>query len=447
MTTVGDAPPTLVERLRSANPLPEGALAVGVGLVISGVSTYGFLGVAHRQLSAADYSSLVVLWTAMFAIGNGIMQPLEQEVARAVSDRRARGLGPAPVIRRAATVGFAFMCTVAFVALLTHGVVVDQWFDGRGVLSAALVAGLFGFWAGHLARGVLSSHHRFGAYARFFTADGISRLVMVGLLAVAGTRSVGPYGIALALSAFIGVAAALAGERGLLEPGPEAPWAEVTPKLGWLLLGTIMLSLVVQAGTIAVDMLAPEGDAGAAGQFANGLTTARIPLFLFQAVLASLLPKLSRLAGVGDLRQFTATLKRLIILILSVGVFTTIAAALLGPTVIDRIYGGRTDLSSRDLGMLAAAFILIMATICLDQALIALKGHHRMALGWLVAFTTFVVVVLFGSDLYLRVELGLLAAAAVAFGWMVVCLLELLRHHTALVPVDTAEALAELPAP
>jgi O-antigen/teichoic acid export membrane protein len=445
MTAGGQRPPSLRQRARDQNPLPEGALAVAVGLMVSGVSTYAFLGLAHRKLSSADYSALVVLWTAMFAIGNGIMQPLEQEVARAVSDRRARGIGPAPVIRRAAAIGFAFMCAVALAAVLTHEVLIDKWFDGRTVLSASLIVGLFGFCASHLTRGVLSSHHRFGAYARFFTVDGLTRVVLVGLLFGVGTTAVGPYGIAMAVSAFVGVAAALAGQRGLMEPGPEAPWAEVTPRLGWLLLGTCMLSLVVQAGTIAVEMLAPADQAGAAGQFANGLTTARIPLFLFQAVLASLLPKLSRLAGTGALDEFVSTLRRLVGLILTVGILTTLVAATTGTAAINRIYGGATDLTGRDLAMLSGAFILIMATVCLDQALIALNGHSRMALGWLAAFATFVVVTALGSDLYVRVEAGLVAAAGVAFVWMSAFLMERLRHHTVLVAVDEAEALAEIP--
>jgi O-antigen/teichoic acid export membrane protein len=442
--------PSLLARARAINPLPEGAVSVAVGLVVSGCSTYFFLGIAHRQLNGADYSALVVLWTAMFAIGNGIMQPLEQEVARAVSDRRARGLGPAPVIRRAATAGLGFMGIVTVAALLLHNLIIDPWFDGRIALSVALIIGLFSFCAAHLARGVLSSHRRFRAYARFFMVDGLSRVVMVAALFTAGITAVGFYGMAMALSAFVGVGLALAGQHGLMEPGPEAPWSEITPKLGWLLLGTGMLSLVVQGGTIAVEMLAPPEQAGAAGQFANGLTTARIPLFLFQAVLASLLPKLSHLAGVGSLDDFMVTLRRLVLLVLGFGIVSTAVAAAFGTTIINKIYGGTTDLTSRDLALLAAAFVIIMASICIDQSLIALNAHSRMALGWLVAFITFVIVTALGSDLYVRVEMGLLAAGTVAFGWMLVCLIGRLRAHAPIVDVSPAEVLAEIaeiPAP
>jgi O-antigen/teichoic acid export membrane protein len=440
----GEGTISVIERVRAQNPLPEGAVSVAVGLVVSGVATYAFLGVAHRRLDASDYSALGVLWTAMFAIGNGIMQPLEQEVARAVADRRARGIGPAPVVRRAITIGIVFSLVVAVLGLATHSLVIDAWFNGNSGLSFSLVLGLFGFCCGHLTRGVLSSHRRFGAYSRFFIGDGVSRVLLAVVLAVAGVSIVGVWGLVLALTAFVGVVAALAGQKDLMEDGPEAPWREITTKLGWLLLGTGMLSLVVQSGTIAVQILAPAEQSAAAGDFLNGLTTARIPLFLFQAILASLLPKLSRLASVGALDEFVSSLRKLVGLILAVGIVTTAAAALLGPFFISRVFGQGSSLGARDLALLAGAFVLIMATICLDQALIALRGHSRMAIGWLMAFTTFVVVTALGHDLFLRVELGLLAASVVAFVWMVAFLGERLRHHVALVAVPEAEALAEV---
>lgn len=413
--------------------------------MISGVATYAFLGIAARKLAPSDLDALSVLWTAMFALGNGLMQPLEQEVARAVSHRRANGIGPGPVVRRAAVIGIGFTLAVALVAAITHSWVVDRWFNGNGVLSAALLVGLFGFCAGHLARGVLSSHRRFGAYARFFSVDGVARVVLAATLAVIGVETVGAYGIVFAITPFIGVAAAVVGQKGLTEDGPEAPWSELTTNLGWLLLGIGMLSLVVQAGTIAVQMLATPEQAGSAGDFLEGLTTARIPLFLFQAVLASLLPKLSRLAGLGQLDEFMRSVRRLVLLILGIGVLTTVGAAVFGPWFITKVFGPGNSLGARDLALLAAAFILIMATICIDQALVALNAHSRMAVGWLVAFCVFVGVTAMGHELFLRVELGLLAAGFVAFTWMCVFLVAQLRGHGRLEPVGEAEALAEMP--
>jgi hypothetical protein len=70
-----------------------------------------------------------------------------------------------------------------------------------------------------------------------------------------------------------------------------------------------------------------------------------------------------------------------------------------------------------------------------------------MAIGWMVALLTFVGVTLLGHDLYLRVELGLLAASVVAFTWMSFFLFERVKHHRSMMPVSEAEALAEIPLP
>ncbi|MEZ5143825.1 MAG: hypothetical protein R2726_15100 [Acidimicrobiales bacterium] len=438
----------VIDRLRAKNPLPEGALSVAVGLAISGVATYVFFGIASRSLDGATYSTLSVLWGLMFAVGNGIMQPLEQEVARAVSHRLANGEGPGPVIRRAVGIGLGFAAAVCALALITHALFLDRWLSGDGSLTIAFVVGLLGFCVGHLARGTLSSHGRFRAYATFFSVDGIARVVLAALLAVVGIATAGAFGFVLAITPFIAVGVAMLRQRegDLLADGPPASSSELTKALGWLLAGTISLSLLIQGGTIAVGILATPDEEAAAGVFLNGLQTARIPLFLFQAVLASLLPKLSHLAGTGAFDEFLVSLRRLVLTILGVGVLTSIAAAVLGPTFISIVFGSSTTLTSRDLLLLAVAFILIMATICIDQALIALNGHSRMAAGWVLALGVFVLVTaVAGPELYLRVELGLLAASVFAFVWMAVMLVERHRHHARAHEVALAEAAAELP--
>ncbi len=58
---------------------------------------------------------------------------------------------------------------------------------------------------------------------------------------------------------------------------------------------------------------------------------ARIPLFLFQAVQAALLPRLSRLAARGEIEEFRAGLRRLIVVVIAVGVVGIAGSFLLGP--------------------------------------------------------------------------------------------------------------------
>jgi len=449
---VSDGPPAVApgdpEASSRRSPLPPGAVVVGLGLALSGVATYAFFAVASRQLDASAYAAVGVLWSLLFAVGNGVMQPLEQEVARAVADRRARGVGAGPVIRRAVAIGAGFTVALAAVGALSHDWILDRLLDERAGLVVAFLIGLAAFAAGHLARGTLSSHGRFGAYALFFATDGVARVVGAVVLAVVGVAVAGSWGLVLAVAPFIGVAVALAGQRGLLVDGPPAAWGELTRALGWLLLGTVSLALVVQGGTIAVQLLAGDADEAAAGVFLNGLQVARVPLFLFQAVLASLLPRLSRLAGAGELSHFRHSLLRLVRLIAVAGAVATAAAVVAGPAVVGAVFGTADVLGPEDMGLLAGTFVVIMVAICFDQALIALSGHRLMAVGWALALATLVATVLATSaldDVFLRVELGLAAASVVAVVWMAAFLAARLRRHPEVLEVTLAEAAAETP--
>src|SRR5436853_7044981 len=88
-----------------SNPLPEGTLAVGAGLIVSGVTSYGFLAISARALGPERYAPLGVLWALTYVVCPGVFLPLEQEVGRAPSNRRARGLGGGPLIPRTALAG------------------------------------------------------------------------------------------------------------------------------------------------------------------------------------------------------------------------------------------------------------------------------------------------------------------------------------------------------
>ena len=64
--------------------------------------------------------------------------------------------------------------------------------------------------------------------------------------------------------------------------------------------------MLINGGVIAVELLATPAQEAAAGIFLSGLLIARVPLFLFQAVLAGLLPKLSHLAGLDLFDEFAS---------------------------------------------------------------------------------------------------------------------------------------------
>ena len=93
------------------------------------------------------------------------------------------------------------------------------------------------------------------------------------------------------------------------------------------------------------------------------------------------------------------------------GVTGTIGAWSIGPFVIRKMYDA--DLEGRTLAMLAFGSALYMLALSLAQAVIALRGHALVGLGWGAGMVTFVLVTWLSSDdLFRRIEFGLAASSA-----------------------------------
>lgn len=402
----------------SRAPLPEGTIPVGIGLLVAGLASFAFLRVGKNALgSDKAFSPVLSLWFATFALAPGFFLPLEQELGRAISSRRALGQGARPVVRKVATLGVVLASIVAVVILALSPVITHSYFDGSWVMLVALLVAFASYAPVHLARGIASGSGRFRAYAVVMGADGAVRVVLCIILAVVGVKTVGPYGMAVALAPLAGFFYVLS--RGSLrtEDGPPATWKEVTPNLGWLLLGSVFAAGLVNAGPVAATILKDPNQADVVSRFGYGVLLSRIPLFLFQAVQAALLPRLSRLAARQEFAEFRAGFRKLLMIVGGVGVVGVTGAFLFGPFVIKKMYDA--DLSSRTLAMLALGSAAYMAALAMAQAVIALRGHALVAVGWGIGMATFVVVTWLSSDdLFKRIEFGLVAsslAAMVAF--------------------------------
>lgn len=438
-------PRQLVERGSTANPLPEGTLSVGAGLLILGLTAYVFFVVAARALGPEKYSSLSVLWTLVFFAAPGFLFPLEQEVSRAVSARKALGIGGGPVVKRAAILGGGLALGLVVVTLALSRPILDQLFDGHTILLVGLVISLPTYAALHLSRGALSGTGRFAAYGTLLAGEGLLRVVAAVVLAVAGVNAPGPYGLLIAGATAVVLAVVLSRQRGLLEPGPEAPWSELSEALGWLLLGAVLAQAFVNASVPLVKVLADEGEDAIAGQFQAGLIITRVPLFLFQAVQASLLPKLAGYAASGQLVDFRNGLKRLIYAVVAIGVLATIGAFAVGPFVLRLAFGSEFDkLGNADLGYLSLAGACFMLSTALSQALIALRAYSKVAAGWVIALVVFGLGTWLGSGLLPRVELGLVSGSAMSVVAMAILLAQQMRKGP--VPA-TAEPLYQAISP
>ncbi|TSA52075.1 MAG: hypothetical protein D4R44_06365, partial [Actinobacteria bacterium] len=316
----------------------------------------------------------------------------------------------------------AIMLTVLAIGIaLASPYLTKHLFDGYAVVVVCLVLTLVSYAPMHLARGICSGSQRFGSYGIIIGADGAARVIGVAVLWTLGVNSVGAFALVIALSPLVGVIGVGLVGKLHTEVGPPAAWSEVTPNLGWLLLGSLFAAALVNAGPITVDILGTNAKPELITQFGNAVIFARIPLFLFQAVQAALLPRLARLAAQGHLDEFRSALRKLLILVVGVGVVGTAGAFAVGPAVLKFVYAGGID--RRTLTLLAFSSALYMVAMVFAQATIALHGHALAGIGWALGFACFIALAAWSSDdLYLRVELALVGSSLVSLASFIVAL-------------------------
>ena len=220
--------------------------------------------------------------------------------------------------------------------------------------------------------------------------------------------------------------------------------SEVTQNLGWLLVGTACAAALLNAGPVTANLLASDSESELVVWFGFGVLLARIPLFLFQAVQAALLPRLARLAARNELEEFRDGLRKLMLLVVGVGVTGTIGAFLIGPFVIETVYNA--ELSGRSLAMLALSSATYMAGLATAQAVIALRGHALVAAGWAVGVVVFLLGTWLSSDLlFRRIEIGLVLSSIASL----VCFAFALRHKLAAgvgpTPGSMMDAIIDMP--
>ncbi len=272
-------------------------------------------------------------------------------------------------------------------------------------------------------------------------SEGALRVVFCIVLFTAGIGTPWLYGLALALPPLGAIAISLRGQRGLMTPGPEAPYSELSSALSLLLLGSVLAQLLSYASFLAANILAEPSEKDLVGLFITGLFIARIPILLFQAVQAALLPKLAHLAGEGRHSDFKVGMRKLVLIVIGLGLLGTVAAGLIGPWAGELLFGAdKFVLGNRDLALLAAGSGGFILALTLAQGLIALRGYGAAAISWSLGIVVFVLVTAAGNDLFLRVELGFVAGSGVAAAAMAVALLLRMRAG---VPVDAGDELVE----
>jgi O-antigen/teichoic acid export membrane protein len=407
--------------------------------MVSGLSAYGFQVIAFRVLGAEPYAALNGLWVTAFVLAPGLFLPLEQEIARALAHRSALGQGGRPLIRRALLLGLILVIGVVVAVVIFKGPIESRLLRGSDGLLIALIVVLVGFAFESLSRGILSGNGRFGRYGLVVGVDGFARVALAGLIAAVGYDTLGWFAVVFSIAPFLASAAGLIGVRGVAEPGPPAPMSELSTAIGWLLLGSTFAQALSYSAYIGASVLATREQDAELGAFIAGLFIARIPLLLFQAVQAALLPKLAGLLGHGRVSEFRQGLMRLVLVVVLASLVGVVVAFLLGPSIGQALFGVKFTLSGPALAALTAGVSLVVIALTIAQAMIALRRYAITAFAWVAGVAAFVGwMVIGGSDVFTRAEVAFVLGGAVATVWMALAL----RHALSQVGLEGHSDLA-----
>ena len=132
----------------------------------------------------------------------------------------------------------------------------DRLFHGQEVLLVCFVIALGTYAFQHITRGTLSGNGRFGPYGMILGAEGVFRLAPVIVVYLAGVDNLLWYGLALAIPPLLASLVALRGQHGLLAPGPDAEWSELSTNLTLLFLGSLAAQALSYAAALGVLVLA-----------------------------------------------------------------------------------------------------------------------------------------------------------------------------------------------
>lgn len=378
-----------------------------LGTMVSAFSVYIFQVIAGRMLGTDGFAPIGVMWTVMFLVFTVLLLPVEQYVTRHLTITGGRTAGDRTgIVLVGGTIAVGILLGVGFV-LAT----LDRFFEGAAAYGAVMLVNLAGRSMLAIARGYLAGRRRFRAYGAAIAIEGVS-LVALSLFVAA----VSPTTLAFAIAMSLGPLSVL-----LIRPFSGGyrgePLRDTTSQgigfLGPLIIATGASQLVLSVGPIVVGFVG--GTAAAISVFFITFTLFRGPVTSSYNIVARVLPDFTALAASGEQHRLSAWAGRLGLIGIATMVVFGVSGWILGPTVVDLLYGGEFRPSSHLAALGAAGVGAALIALFLNQIYIARGETGRMALVWVSSLMVAgIVLAVTGTEPVIRVGTAFLAGEGTA---------------------------------
>lgn len=364
MTTTGPHPAGRLRRLL------EGSASIAVAILVMNVATYGFQMVAARTLGPAEYggfASLMALLLVIAVVQLGLQATAARQIAAAPGDVSRIAPAMLRLTDRAALVLGG--------ALLVASPLVWKLLRLDGIVPALLVAAcavpltMVGGQAG-----ILQGERRWHALGVLYLAMGLPRLVL-GTAAMLVRPDATSAMVGVLLGALTPVAVGRYLLRGDVHAAPGSQSSLRTTARESLRNSFALLSFLVLSNTdivVARNVM----DDHEAGLYAGGLILTKAVLFLPQFVVVVAFPSMST---VHERRQ---TLVRSLLLVLGLGVLSTVGAWLLSGLALVFVGGSEYAEVRADLWLFAVLGTLLAMLQLLVYSVLARQGSHATPSIW-----------------------------------------------------------------
>lgn len=406
---------------------PAGTLGrVSVATAVAAASGYLVLLLAARQLGASGYAVFAVFWAA-YGMVTGTQNGQLQETTRAVRSAAQSG-------RRSTTrpllVNVSIGCALAAVIAATSPLWSGRIFTtDRGLSVILLAAGVASFAVYAYLSGALSGSLNWSAFAALLTVDALIRLAgaVAAVAAGGGITAFLVVTVAGSVSWCLLLMVSPSARRAVgLPVDVDAP--RYTAQTLTAMAAAAASAVVVMGFPVLIRLTGQSGDdARVVGAVILAVTLTRAPLLVplnsFQGVLIA--------RFVATRRHLGAALVAPVGLLAVVGAVGAGLAWLIGPWLLERVFGADFRLGGGVLALFTVGATTLALLTVTGAATIATDAHRWYAVGWWVAAAVSAGLLALPMSVTARVSLSLIAGPLVGIAVHLVAMRSRMRPSPA----------------